>query len=294
MIGPDGWLLDTWDIDSLPGPQNALDSLVQELRETALQCRELGVSYLVAIAPTKAIAVPGAVPRGVEPRRTSEELLVRLEDVDEVSVVDLRHALGAAARRGAPFNRTDPDWSAIATFYVARALVREARKLEGSISPLDRRELPLREVTGHRGSLTELPIVAAVGGDFVQCEVTPPDETILEIDPRAFTANEVSPDERLAGVAEDVQVMHRSDDEGGARVALVGGENARLVARWVAECATDTVAFADPRPAIEAVEIARPQVLIHIVDEQRILDAGEVLSAGGSNGAATLVSPRAV
>ena len=84
VIGPDGWLLDSWDFDPLPGA-NPIGDLVRQLRQTALECSRLGAAYLAAIAPTKASMVPEAVPRGLEPRPGIDALLAALEeDVDEV------------------------------------------------------------------------------------------------------------------------------------------------------------------------------------------------------------------
>ena len=150
---------------------------------------------MAAIAPTKASMVPEAVPRGLEPRPGIDALLAALEDVDEVSAVDLRPAVRAAHIVAPRITVPTPAGACSEPLRYAES-IREVRKIDPSIRKLSGGDLRLREVTDHLGSLGDLALAGAVGSQFVMSRIEPAREIVLDADPAGYQP-EMSPDERL-------------------------------------------------------------------------------------------------
>ena len=187
--------------------------------------------------------------------------------------MDLRPAVRAAQHRGAAYYRTDAGWSVLGAFCVTRSLIREVRKIDPSIRKLSGGDLRLREVTNHLGSLGDLALAGAVGSQFVMSRIEPAREIVLDADPAGYQSSEMSPDERLVECGIEALTLitnDRAPTDGG--VMVVGGEDAGPVGRWVGECAARTTIVLNRTVPTDAVAIERPRVVVHIVQEQALLD----------------------
>ena len=275
LIGRDGWLFPAAQLRERATPTAAdVERAAGELAEIAAACGEIGIAYIPALVPDKLQAVAEGAPVGLDRAASwGERLRVWLRDADDLEVLDLRGVLDDARRHGPCFARSDPEWNDRGAFFVARALIKEARKRVPTLRPLPMARLHLVDRPGWRGTLADAPTVrwdgdrlAPIGYDFT-------DEQAVAIDTATLEAQRMPVDRHLTGAGTHVRLLAMPEGGGSPRLAVVGDAACPPVLTWLAECAQRTTFFWAVRPPMEPVELELPDVLLHLIRE-RDLQAG--------------------
>jgi len=265
-----GWLFDAREFAPESCPAD-LDAIVSGLTNAHSACAALGSGYLPVVIPAKRnlVNVTASSDRG-----WMAELNGRLRDVDDVELMQLFGVLRHANRHGPPFHRTDADWNDLGAFFVARAVLKEARKRLPALTPPSLADLHLRPVAGYRGTLAELPKLELLHGELVSSEADVPAEDGLEIDASRLQALRMPVESELAQAggshARVYTVPGREDD---SRVAVVGDSAAVPVVRWLAERSGRTTLFSSEALPFAQLELEAPRVVIHLMRETDLLSA---------------------
>jgi hypothetical protein len=259
-----GWLFDAREFapESCPADLNAI---VSGLATAERRCAAFGSSYLPVVIPAKRnlINVTPSSDRG-----WMAELNGRLRDVDDVELMQLFGVVRHANRHGPPFHRTDADWNDLGAFFVARAVLKEARKRLPELTPPSLADLHLRPVEGYRGTLTDVPKLELLDGELVSGESDVPAEEGLEIDASRLRALRMPVESDLAQAgAAHVRVYAIPGREDGPRIAVVGDSAAVPVVRWLAECTGRTTLFSSEALPFAQLEREAPRVVIHLMRE---------------------------
>jgi SGNH hydrolase-like domain, acetyltransferase AlgX len=266
----DGWLFDAREFDPHPNPTPAdLDARVSTLTATAEACAAVGLRYVPVIAPTKR-AVLGAAP--ALDRRWMVQLRARLRDVDGVEVLDLLPILRDGARHGTTYHRTDSDWNDRGAFFVARALIKEARKWVPTLRPLALDDLHLCPVTGYRGTLADAPRFELSDGELLPSQSTVEAEDGVIIDASRLRALRMPIESHLAEAASThIRVYANPEVEEDARMAIVGGSACLALVPWLAECTCRTTFFWSNALPLHELELELPPVVFHLIREADLL-----------------------
>ncbi len=274
-----GWLFDAREFEPPAEPPDAdLDAIVSCLRTTAVRCAALGVHYLPALVPAKRNTVKAA-PTG--DRSWVAELNGRLRDVDEVELLSLYPVLRHSARHGRSYQRTDAHFNDLGAFFVARALLKEAHKMVPALRPAPLQELHLRADPAHRGTLIDAPRLQWLDGALVESEqdVDPEEGTV--IDASRLRARRMPVEAALGEAASThVRVYQNPERDEDAHVAVVGGQSALPVVRWLAERARRTTFFCSHELPLSELEIELPPLVIHLIDETDLLGRPRRRSSG--------------
>ncbi|MCW3062972.1 MAG: hypothetical protein JWN32_144, partial [Solirubrobacterales bacterium] len=125
LTGSDGWLfgLSETDADRL----TTLRRVADELQESATLLDQLGIRYVVAIAPPKLAVHPerATMPTAGVPR-CAPELEALARDDDSLEIFDLLPVLLDARRHGPLYLPREETLSALGAFHVQRALIKRA------------------------------------------------------------------------------------------------------------------------------------------------------------------------
>ncbi len=266
----DGWLFDAREFDPHPKPTSAdLDAGVNTLAATAEACAAVGLRYVPVIVPAKR-RVLGAHP-GPD-RKWVVELRARLHDVDEVDLLDLLPVLRHAARHGTTYHRTDGDWNDQGAFFVARALLKEARKWVPALRPPAFADLHLRPVTGYRGTLADAPKFELRDAELVSSEPAVEAEDGVILDASRLHALRMPVESHLAAVgATHMRVYANTEVEEDARLAIVGDSAGVSLLPWLAERARRTTFFWSRALPIHELELELPPVVFHLIREADLL-----------------------
>jgi hypothetical protein len=266
----DGWLFDVREFDP-PSPTipAALDACVLTLAATAQACAAAGLRYIPALIPAKRCVLGVAPPRE---RRWMADLKARLRDVDDVDIIDLLPVLRHAARHGATYHRTDPDWNVRGAFFVARALLKEAHKSAPALRPLAFTDLHLRPVADYRGALADVPLYEPRDGDLLACEMKVEAEDGAVIDASRLHALRMPVESHLAAVASThLRVYTNSEIGEAAHIAIVGDAAAVSLVPWLAERAHRTTFFWSHALPLHELELELPPVVFHLIHEADLL-----------------------
>jgi acetyltransferase AlgX (SGNH hydrolase-like protein) len=268
----DGWLFDAREFAANSTPAAAdLEAVVARLTSTTLACANVGLSYVPVVVPAKRHVL--ASTPWID-RRWAAELRARLRDVDEVDLLDLLPVLRHAARYGATYQRTDADWNDRGGFFVARALVKEARKWAPELRPLALERLHLRPTSGYRGTLADARLFASSEGQLVRCKAQVEAEAGVVLDASHLNALRMPVESHLADAgdgATHIRVYASSELEDDTRLALVGDSAALSLTPWLAECARRTTFFWSPTPPLHQLELELPSVVFHLIREADLL-----------------------
>jgi len=265
-----GWLFEAREFEPAGEPSGSdLDAIVEGLTTGAGECAALGLRYLPVLVPAKRTFVKAAPPRD---RSWIAELNARLRDVDEVELMGLLSVLRHAARHGRCYQRTDAHWNALGAFFVARALLKEAHKTVAALRPAPLAELHLRPVGGYRGPLSDAPLLELAGGERVDCEVHIPAEDGVVIDASRLRARRMPVEPALAQAESvPVRIYAAAEADEGARLAVVGAAAALPVVVWLAEQARRIAFFSSRTLPPAQLEMERPPIVIHLIDETDLL-----------------------
>jgi hypothetical protein len=262
----DGWLFLE---ESLARPNEAeLESAVATLASNAQRCAQLGIAYIPALVPRKRAVVRD--PRAGAHGDLGHELRARLRDVDGVELLDLLEVLRDAARRGAPYHRTDADWNARGAFFVARALLKEAHKHEVALRPPPLADLRLRRIPAYRGTLADVPKVRPIAGEPIPREIEA--EQGVAVDSSELHALRMPVERHLAEAGSAhlrVYAAPARDDR--ARLALIGDAAALALVPWLAERASRTTFFWSRGLPLDQLELELPPVVLHLMREADLL-----------------------
>jgi SGNH hydrolase-like domain, acetyltransferase AlgX len=266
----DGWLFDAREF----APTAAdLETIVSGLSSTAIACADVGLSYVPVLVPAKRHVLAGTP--WIE-RRWAAELRARLRDVDDVDLLDLLPILRHAARYGVSYQRTDADWNARGAFFVARALVKEARKWVPALRPLTLERLHLRPTSDYLGTLADAPRLAAHEGRLVRSDLQVEAEAGVAIDASHLSALRMPVESHLADAGDGsthIRVYANAELEDDARLAVVGDSAALSLVPWLAECARRTTFFWSRTPPLHQLELELPPVVFHLIREADLVGA---------------------
>lgn len=265
-----GWLFDAREFAPESCPAD-LDAIVSGLTTAHRRCAALGSGYLPVVIPAKRnlINVTASSDRG-----WMAELNGRLRDVDDVELMQLFGVLRHANRHGPPFHRTDADWNDLGAFFVARAVLKEARKRLPALTPPSLADLHLRAVAGYRGTLAGLPTLELLDGELVSSEADVPVEDGVETDTSRLRALRMPVESDLAQAgASHVRVYAIPGREDHPRIAVVGDSAAMPVVLWLAECSGRTTFFCSEALPLAQLELEAPRVIIHLLRETDLLSA---------------------
>jgi hypothetical protein len=267
----DGWLFDAREFEPTPKPTPAdLDACVRTLNATAEACAAVGLRYVPVIVPAKR-RVLGDTP--ATDRRWLAELGARLHDVDEVDLLDLLPTLRHAARHGATYHRTDADWNDRGAFFVARALLKEARKWVPALRPPAFADLHLCPVTDYRGTLADVPKLELRDAELISSELAVEAEDGVVIDASRLHALRMPVESHLAEAGSThMRVYANPEREEDARLAIVGDATSLSLLPWLAERARRTTFFWSRTLPLHEVELELPPVVFHLIRETELLD----------------------
>jgi hypothetical protein len=273
----DGWLFDAREFaphlttpPSADPPASAdLDPIVTALSATAAACASVGLTYIPAIVPAKRGVLGAAPPLD---RRWMADLQARLCDLDHVEILDLRPILRHAARHGAIYHRTDADWNDRGAFFVARALLKEARKWTPALRAPALADLHLRPQSGYRGTLAGALKLELVEGELVRCEPAVEAEDGVVIDASRLHALRMPVESQLAEAGSvHVRVYANPDLPEDARLAVVGDSGSLSLVPWLAEGARRTTFFWSSALPLTQLEIELAPVVLHLIRETDLL-----------------------
>jgi hypothetical protein len=183
----------------------------------------------------------------------------------------LRHA----RRHGPPYHRTDADCNDLGAFFVARAVLKEARKRVPTLRPLALSQLHLHPVEGYLGTLADAPKLELTDDELVACEHEVITEDGVVIDTSRLHARRMPVEPELAGAGPTgVRVYANPQCGQDARVAVVAGAAALPIVVWLAEGAQRTTFFSSQALPLSQLELERPQVVVHLMRETDLLRSG--------------------
>jgi hypothetical protein len=251
--------------------EEELDLIVADLSSAAHACGELGIVYIPALIPAKREAVNGAQTGG---RKGRFALRAKLRKEDDVELLDLLGVLRDAARGGSPYHRSDADWNGRGAFFVARALLKEARKRVPALCPPALADLHVRVVPEYRGTLADAPKLRAEGEGFVECEAAVQAEPGIELDPSRVQALRMPVEQHLAdGGDAPMRVYATPEHEVQVGIAVIGDAAALSLVPWVARCASRTTFFQTRCLPLAQLELERPCVVLHLLRERDLAHA---------------------
>jgi hypothetical protein len=291
-----GWLLCLDEEDGRAAPDDGeLERLVAMLRANAQRCAALGIVYIPALIPRKRDVI---APTPSPTRAWVTRLEAKLRDVDEVELLDLLGALrDGSASHGGAYHRTDADWNDRGAFYVARALLKAAHQRVPALAPPALDEMCLRVVPEYLGTLAQAPKLELTGGELRPCERAVEAELGVAIDPSALRALRMPIEQALAqSGAVHVRVYAAPDQDGEARLALVGDTAALALVPWLAEHTSRTTFFWTQELPMTQLEIELPRVVLHLLRETNLLGETPMGSvpSGGTPAAGTPAGGAAV
>lgn len=283
LLGAGGWLFELHEpelLDQLLGRRRPPEEWIAQRREQLLgrhaRLQELGVRYVVAVAPDKLLLYPEQLPAELQPAssgRAAELLAAALRDDNGVELLDLLPALRDARRHGELAPRTGTGLTWTGAFHAYRALAKELAKRWPAIEPLPAKALKLGVQVPVRESLAARERFALVAGERVLITPGPdPVETEGELvsgDLRAAFVPLMRPLEELLGhgasllevadpaVAESAMFVHAG---GGARVASL-----------VAEHFARTLVVGSGEVPYRAVQSESVLVVVELLEESGLL-----------------------
>jgi hypothetical protein len=265
-VSAGGWLFDAREFEEDPGSGDAdLDAIITGLTSSAEACIALGFSYLPVMIPSKRNLI------NVTPssdRAWVADLNARLRDVDDVELMSLFGVLRHARRHGRPYHRTDADWNDLGAFFVARALLKEARKTVPSLSPAPLADLHLRPLPGYRGTLIGARRFQLLGDELIECEADADPEDGIAIDASRLHARRMPVEMGLAQAGPaPVRIYGDPERDPQARIAVVGDAAALPVVVWLAERTRRTTLFCSRTAPLLQLEHERPPLVIHLARE---------------------------
>lgn len=201
----------------------------------------LGMAVVVGCLPSKA-SVLGEEQAGDLASRSAwlTAMAQAQHDLDHIEVFDLLPALQAARRHGSPYDPEALDLNGRGTFFVVRALLKEASKRCPSIAAAPLSMLHLAE--DRAGALVP--------------------------DPNKRLALRMPPEDHLVTGGEmHVRLYVREDFGSDLRLALVGDQGSLNLLPWLAECASRTTYFCARTPPMPQIELEMPDVVLLMLDE---------------------------
>jgi hypothetical protein len=266
----EGWLFDAREFtDSAPPSSTDLDAIVSALTSTAKTCSLAGLNYIPVIVPAKRHATSPTPPLD---RTWAAEVQARLCDVDELELIDLLPILLDAARHGPLYHRTDADWNDRGAFFVARALLEQARKWDQSLHAPTLADLHLRAVEGYRGALSDVPKLELLGNELVLCEPDVETERGVVVDASRLHALRMPVETHLAEAGSThLRVYATTDWREDARLAIVGDSAALSLVVWLAEQTRRTTFFWSDALPLNQLELELPPVVFHLIREADLL-----------------------
>ncbi len=187
-----------------------------------------------------------------------------------------------AARHGPAYHRTDAEWNARGAFFVARALLKEARKRAPALGSLPLTALHLTPVKEYRGTLADAPKLKLPAGELVP-ELDIQAERGVLIDPHALHALRVPVESHLANAARThIRVYANPDMPEEARLAIVGDGASLALLPWLAECAHRTTLLWSPMLPLHELELELPPIVLHLINERDLLSLtqSETIASG--------------
>jgi SGNH hydrolase-like domain, acetyltransferase AlgX len=269
-IADDGWLFDAAESRrSLAPDDRELEEILIKVEDAAKTCAALGVSYIPAIVPAKRYAV-GVAP--TNDRAWVTALTARLRNADDIELMDLLPVLSDAARHGSAYHRTDAEWNARGAFFVARALLKEARKRVPTLGVLALADLHLSSAKDYRGTLADAPKLELVGGQLVPSEPDVDAEEGVLIDWHMLQALRMPVEPHLVEAGEiHTRVYTNPELPEDARLVIVGDSASLSLVPWLAECARRTTFFWSDALPLHELELELPPVVFHLIREADLL-----------------------
>lgn len=264
-----------------------IEAHIEALVERRDRLAELDVPYVFAVVPMKERIYAELLPDGLQPsdtERTPAQLMRALRNVDGCELLDLLPVLRDARAHGSIYHLTDSHWNDRGAFFGARALLKEAAKRAPGLRLPVPADMRLVSRQGFRGDLADKPKVALVGRELVVCEE--PDrwtEEIQTLDPRSLRARRRPPDDHLhVSATRPPQVFEIPGAAALPRCVLVGDSFCLMLLPWLAECFSRLAFMWTPEPPLEAVEIERPDIVLHVKAERFLIARPGVAPARGA------------
>lgn len=164
VVGQNDWLFLCHDsnqlMEQLQGrmrvPEDRLPLYRKAFVERRKQFEDLGIPYVLAIAPTKELIYSGALPEGyeIDPSAYPATTIRAVAEEAGLDVLCLRDALSEAKTRQDVYFRTDTHWNDAGSYVVSEALIERCRKYFPELSIESFESLRSERVdAGFRGDL---------------------------------------------------------------------------------------------------------------------------------------------
>jgi hypothetical protein len=241
--------------------------------------RELRIPYVFAVAPMKERLYRRFLPDGLalHPTVPTRQVNAILRSMNGGEAINLLPALREGRHTGRMFPRTDSGWSDRGAFFAYRDLMQEAGKRVIDLSePLLPGEARFTARAGFRGDLAGKPKVALVDDEFVEVEGNGPWEEEIDVADLSGLHSIRMPAPGHLDVTQGraPHLYEKPDDTVSPRGLLVGDASCLALIPWLAEHFRRFVFLWTPELPFEAIELEKPDVLIHVISE-RLLVRGQ-------------------
>jgi hypothetical protein len=281
LAGKDGWLFvkDERHLsdEKLTGAplmsRQAAVGFAESLADRQRNLRELRLPYFLAVVPLRERFCEERLPDGVElhPRVPVAQVSGALRKSGSVGIVSLQRALTEAQRAGEPFSRTDSGWTDRGACYASRELLWEAGKRVITLDhppPID--EATFASEGDYLGDLAEKP--------RFQLREKPrtASEEIEIADVSKLRALRMPAPEHLEVTGRRAPQLYEIEEAPQLpRAVLVGDASCLKLIPWMAEHFSRFVfLWAGLELPLEAIELEAPDIVIQVVTESLLLNAG--------------------
>jgi hypothetical protein len=264
------WLFGLYASQSAGTIGEAIDLRVQRYEHICETLGELGIPYLLAIAPEKQDVYP-ELADGAQSIHAEfvQRLRAAVRDSRWPQPLDLAEPLIDARRHGVLYPRTDSKWNARGAFFAARAIVKAISSRVEGVTPLGLERARGLRCEGFRGDLVDLPKVGASSerpGADAWVEAT------VEADATSLRSVQMPAPEHLVRPGYSPPLLFELADEPNLpRLALMGGATVEPILPWFAEQSRRTVVFQGHDPPLEPIELEAPDALVHLVTAMELV-----------------------